>query len=94
MPFPLFLLTLAAFLAPQWAIAEPASATDKVVETFMALDLDESATVSYEEYEIMVKERLDERFKAMDKNGDGQVSPEEYREFWTTQKAEYYRPRR
>lgn len=91
---PLFLFIFVAFLAPQTVAAEMSSATDKIVEKFMELDFDESTTVSFEEYELMVLDRLNNRFIQMDANGDDEVSEEEYRNFWTEQKSQYYRPRR
>lgn len=71
--------------------AEPLSSTDKIVATFMELDSDQSTTVSFQEYMTMVQERAQTRFLAMDLNQDQQVSEEEYREFWATQKAKWYR---
>ena len=71
--------------------AEPLTATDKIVATFMELDSDQSEAVSFQEYLRMVQERAQVRFIAMDVNGDQQVSAEEYRQFWTTQKAKWYR---
>jgi len=58
----------------------------------MQLDTDESLTVSFEEYEQLVLLRMGERFTAMDTNEDNEISEEEYRAFWTNQKAQYYRP--
>ncbi|MDX8387931.1 MAG: thymidylate synthase [Ghiorsea sp.] len=94
MRFTLVLLGFFTFLLPQVATCEIASATDKVVEKFMELDFDASETVSLEEYELMVMERLGERFTQMDANSDYEISEPEYRKFWTQQKAQYYRPRR
>jgi Ca2+-binding EF-hand superfamily protein len=94
MRFPLFLLVLSSFLVPHVATAEITSTTDKVVEKFMALDFDESETVSFDEYELMVMERLGERFNQMDADEDNEISEEEYRIFWVEQKSQYYRPRR
>jgi Ca2+-binding EF-hand superfamily protein len=94
MRFLLFLSTFLLLMQPQWASSEALSTTDKVVNKFMALDLDESETVSYDEYKTMVLERLDERFKMMDANEDGEIGEEEYRTFWTKTKSHYYRPRR
>ena len=73
------------------ASAEPLTSTDKVVATFMELDGDLSESVSFQEYMTMVQERAKNRFIAMDANGDQQVTADEYREFWTTQKAKWYR---
>ena len=91
-----FWFVIAIFLVaqPQLATAEMASATDKIVESFMELDFDESESVSYDEYELMVIQRLADRFIEMDTNEDEQISAEEYRAFWTEQKSQYYRPRR
>ncbi len=94
MRFPLFLITLMLLLLPRAAAAEVLSATDKVVESFMELDFDESGTVSFDEYELMVMQRLGDRFIAMDADGDEEISEEEYRKFWIEQKSQYYRPRR
>ncbi|MDX8380590.1 MAG: hypothetical protein R8M14_00595 [Ghiorsea sp.] len=115
MRFLLFFICFFSFLAPQVAMSEIGSTTDKVVEKFMALDLDETAetdaadtnrkedttgetikkkSVSLEEYQTMVLERMNERFKLMDADEDGEVTEEEYRKFWTEQKSQYYRPRR
>ncbi len=94
MRLPLFSLAFIALLLPQTATSEILSATDKVIQTFMELDLDESETVSFEEYETMVKQRLSERFAEMDSNQDNEISEEEYRNFWVTRKSQYYRPRR
>ena len=71
--------------------AEPLTATDKIVAAFMELDSDQSEAVSFEEYLLMVQERAQMRFVEMDADGDQQVSAEEYRQFWTTQKAKWYR---
>jgi len=90
----MFIFSLLALFLPQISAAEILTATDKVVERFMELDLDESESVSFEEYQTMVLRRLDKRFSQMDKNADGEVSDEEYRNFWTTTKSKYYRPQR
>jgi len=91
----IFTLALGFILAsPAPALSEIVSTTDKVVAKFMELDTDESLTVSYEEYEQMVLQRMFDRFTAMDTNEDNEVSEEEYRAFWTSQKAQYYRPAR
>ena len=73
------------------AWGEPLSSTDKIVRIFMELDTDVNDVVSYEEYTIMVEERARIRFIAMDANEDGEVSAEEYRIFWSEQKAQWYR---
>ncbi|MDQ7059181.1 MAG: thymidylate synthase [Ghiorsea sp.] len=94
MRFALFLLVFSWLAIPQIASAKILSATDKVVEKFMALDFDESEGVSWDEYELMVMGRMGDRFNLMDANEDGEISEEEYRTFWTKQKSQYYRPRR
>jgi len=74
----------------------PATATDKIVDRFLALNMnpEESAGVDFEEYFAMVQQRATDRFKAMDANADEEVTEEEYREFWKAQKAQYYRLKR
>jgi len=72
----------------------PKSQTDKIVDTFMQLDTDESKSVSVEEYLIMVQQRVEARFTAMDADGDGEVSEEEYRSFWKSRMAKWYRLKR
>jgi len=94
MRFTLFLLAFITFFLPQVATCEISSTTDKIVEKFMELDIDESETVSFDEYEIMVMQRLGDRFIEMDTNDDDEISPEEYRAFWVKKKSQYYRPRR
>ncbi len=84
----------AAATLPAPQAAGPATPTDRVVQRFMALDTDESLGVSFEEYMAMVRARAGERFKAMDANGDGEVTDEEFRAFWTSRKAHWYRLRR
>lgn len=73
------------------ALAEVKSSTDKIVDTFMKLDLDESESVSFEEYKSMVDQRAQTRFEEMDANADGAVSDMEYRKFWRENKAKWYR---
>ena len=90
----MFFIASLTFFSPQIASAEILSTTDKVVDKFMALDLDETESVSLEEYQTMVMERMQERFTLMDANEDGEVSEDEYRTFWTETKSQYYRPRR
>jgi len=90
----MFIFSLFALLLPQITAAEILTATDKVVERFMELDLDESESVSFEEYQTMVLQRLDTRFTQMDGDADGEVSDEEYRQFWVDTKSQHYRPRR
>jgi hypothetical protein len=74
----------------------PATATDKIVDRFMALNInpEESLGVDFEEYFIMVMQRAMDRFEAMDADQDDEVTEEEYREFWKAQKAQYYRLKR
>lgn len=74
----------------------PATATDKIVDRFMALNQNpgESAGVDFNEYMAMVTQRATDRFAAMDANGDEEVTADEYREFWKAQKAQYYRLKR
>jgi len=94
---PLIFATL-TFITPAWAAdAEPTkaiTATDKIVERFIALDTDETEGVSYEEYMVMVQARAKKRFSMMDRNHDAEVSASEYRHFWRTQKSQYYRLKR
>jgi len=94
MRLPLLFLAFSSFLLPQVATCEISSATDKIVAEFMELDIDEYGSVSYEEYELMVLDRLGDRFIQMDADGDEEVTEEEYRNFWTEQKSQFYRPRR
>jgi len=72
----------------------PKTATDKIVDKFMALDVDDSAGVSMDEYITMVQQRVMARFAAMDGNGDGEVSEDEYRIFWKSRMAKWYRLKR
>ncbi len=74
----------------------PATATDKIVDRFMELNInpEESAGVDFEEYFTMVQQRAMDRFEAMDANKDDEVTADEYREFWKAQKAHYYRLKR
>jgi hypothetical protein len=74
----------------------PATATDKIVDRFMALNInpEESIGVDFEEYFTMVMQRAMDRFEAMDSDQDDEVTEEEYREFWKAQKAQYYRLKR
>ncbi len=82
------------FLAASPAMAEVESATDKVVDAFMALDHNQSGSVSYGEYKAMVDQRAKARFRSMDANRDGQVTDAEYRAFWRKTKAKWYRLKR
>jgi len=88
------MLTLLFFGIMNQALAEVKSSTDKIVDTFMQLDLDESESVSFEEYKAMVDERAQTRFESMDGNHDGEVSDAEYRKFWRDNKAKWYRLKR
>ncbi|HID37490.1 MAG TPA: thymidylate synthase [Ghiorsea sp.] len=94
MRFTLFFLAFVGLMMPQTATSEILSATDKIVEKFMELDFDESEGVSWDEYKLMVMGRMGDRFNLMDADGDGEISEEEYRTFWTETKSQYYRPRR
>jgi len=86
------LFTLLMFLmTATGAWAAPKSATDKIVDHFMALDADESDAVSQDEYLAMVNERAKVRFREMDANRDGEVTDMEYRDFWQQKKAKWYR---
>ncbi|MDQ6990114.1 MAG: EF-hand domain-containing protein [Mariprofundaceae bacterium] len=85
----LFILSL-----PFVGYAGVKSPTDKIVDTFMALDGDMSETVSYAEYMSMVQQRAKVRFSRMDRNHDGEVSAEEYRHFWNKEQSAYYRLKR
>jgi len=95
MPFFIILLT---FSSLAWAADEtshePLTATDKIVARFMELDIDATQGVSMDEYMLMVQERAEARFALMDANNDGEVSEDEYRQFWRTQKSQYYRLKR
>lgn len=83
-----------AWAGEQEAPSEPLTATDKIVDRFMALDADATESVSLEEYLLMVQERAEARFSLMDSNQDGEVNADEYRLFWRTQKSQYYRLKR
>ena len=87
----LFCLTL---LVAAPALAAPKSATDKIADAFMDLDSDHSDGVSFAEYKAMVDARAAERFREMDRNRNGEVSDEEYRDFWRDNKAKWYRLQR
>jgi len=79
------------FLATSPALAGIKTATDKITDTFMELDTNNSDSVSYAEYKAMVDQRARVRFRKMDANRDGSVSDAEYREFWRKEKAQWYR---
>jgi len=72
----------------------PLSPTDRIVLRFMELDTDASEGVSFDEYMAMVNQRAEDRFRSMDANQDEEVSEEEFRQFWLTRKAQWYRLRR
>lgn len=76
------------------AAGGPKSATDKIVDKFMLLDTDASRTVSMQEYLVMVQQRVQARFEAMDTNRDGEISEAEYRSFWKSRMARWYRLQR
>ncbi|MBL1352072.1 MAG: thymidylate synthase [Zetaproteobacteria bacterium] len=89
------LSVLLLFLAlPFVGHAEVKTPTDKIIDTFMALDGDMSDSVSYAEYMTMVRERTQKRFSRMDSNHDGAVSAKEYRRFWNKEQSAYYRLQR
>jgi len=93
---PLIMITLACS-SLAWAddaSTGPLTATDKIVDRFMELDTDATEGVSFEEYQLMVQARTEARFALMDENQDGEVSGDEYRQFWKTQKSQYYRLKR
>lgn len=77
-----------------WVQAAPKTPTDKIVDSFMALDRDMSNGVSESEYMNMVKQRAHTRFLNMDRNHDGEVSDTEYRRFWNKESSAYYRLQR
>ncbi len=72
----------------------PMTATDKIVARFMKLDTDMSTGVSFEEYMDMVKKRATARYATMDLNHDGEVTDTEYRKFWKSRMAQWYRLKR
>jgi len=86
------ILLMLLITSPAWA--EPKTATDKVVDTFMQLDEDASSGVSFSEYKAMVDQQAASRFSQMDSNRDDEVSEDEYRQFWTKEKARWYRLQR
>jgi len=93
--FGAFLLSgIIVSLASVPALAEVKTSTDKIVDTFMSLDLDESEAVSFEEYKVMVDLRALARFEEMDADADGEVTDVEYRKFWRENKAKWYRLQR
>jgi hypothetical protein len=78
----------------QPAPSGPLTSTDKIVKSFMQLDTDKSNAVSFDEYMVMVQQRAKDRYDAMDANHDGQVTPDEYRQFWLHRMAQWYRLKR
>ena len=87
---PLTFITTALLLATPAAHAAP-TVSDRIVERFMALDEDESGTVTLDEYMGMVADRAEQRFNAMDSNHDEEVTPEERADYWRKQQAKWYR---
>ncbi|MDX8411272.1 MAG: hypothetical protein R8K46_05295 [Mariprofundaceae bacterium] len=57
---------------------------DPVTRRFLLLDMDETATVSLEEYIDAALTRAAERFDKIDADGDGEATPDEYRAFRRT----------
>jgi len=88
------LMVLLLVCIPLWAEAAQKSPTDKIVDTFMNLDVDASTGVSSNEYMRMVRQRARNRFARMDRNHDGEVSAKEYRRFWQQEESAYYRLKR
>ncbi len=79
----------------------PKTSTDKIVDKFMSLDVDGSSSVSMDEYITMVQQyitmvqqRVLARFAAMDADRDGEVTEDEYRAFWKSRMAKWYRLKR
>jgi len=85
---------LVLMVASAPALAGIKTSTDKVVDTFMELDTNQSDSVSFAEYKSMVDRRARSRFRAMDANRDGAVSDAEFRKFWRKTKAKLYRLKR
>jgi len=54
---------------------------DPVVRRFLMMDLDQSATVSRQEYVDGAIARATERFDKIDADHDGEATPDEYRAF-------------
>ncbi|MDX8413147.1 MAG: thymidylate synthase [Mariprofundales bacterium] len=65
--------------------------SDRIVQRFMALDEDESDTVTLDEYMGMVADRAEQRFNAMDHNHDGAVDKDERANYWRKQQSKWYR---
>ena len=87
---PCIIAALLLAAATDAAYAAP-TVSDRIVERFMALDEDESGTVSIDEYLAMVVERAEQRFNAMDSNHDEEITPEERADYWRKQQAKWYR---
>jgi len=65
--------------------------SDRIVQRFMALDEDESGTVTLDEYMGMVADRAEQRFNAMDRNHDQAVDEAERANYWRKQQSKWYR---
>jgi len=72
----------------------PKTSTDKIVDKFMALDVDHSFGVSMDEYITVVQQRVMARYAAMDADKNGEVTEDEYRAFWKSRMAKWYRLKR
>ncbi|MDX8409718.1 MAG: thymidylate synthase [Mariprofundales bacterium] len=93
-------LAAALLICTAWIIQSPnagvaASAaptvSERIVNRFMQLDVDDSDTVSLEEYMEMVSQRGIDRFNAMDRNHNGEVTPDERTRYWKRKQAKWYR---
>jgi len=93
-------LAAALLICTAWIIQTPESraassaaptVSDRIVNRFMQLDVDGTDTVSLEEYMEMVSQRGIDRFKAMDHNHNGEVTPDERAQYWKRQQAKWYR---
>jgi len=78
---------------PQSVAANGDVTTNKLVNRFVALDGNGDG-VSFAEFMVMVESRARQEYKQMDGNGDGRVSRYEYKVFWDSRKAKYYRVQR
>jgi len=78
---------------PQSVAANGDVTTSKLVNRFVALDRNGDG-VSFAEFMVMVESRARQEYKHMDGNGDGRVSGYEYKAFWDSRKAKYYRVKR
>ncbi|MDQ6972898.1 MAG: hypothetical protein Q9M30_09625 [Mariprofundaceae bacterium] len=72
----------------------PKTSTDKIVDKFMKLDVDASFGVSMDEYITVVQQRVMARYAAMDADKNGEVTEDEYRAFWKSRMAKWYRLKR